>query len=46
MSTPGNGAILSLSTVPSSPVNLARDDVNTWSGQVTVTWADGASNGG
>lgn len=46
VSTAGNGAILSLSTVPSSPVTLARDSVNTWSGQITVTWTDGASNGG
>jgi hypothetical protein len=42
----GNGAVLKLSVVPDAPVSLARDNENTWEGQITITWQDGASNGG
>jgi hypothetical protein len=45
-STGGNGAVIKLSVVPDAPISLARDDVNTWEGQITLTWADGVSNGG
>lgn len=45
-STGGNGAVLKLSVVPDAPVSLARDSDNTWEGQITVTWRDGASDGG
>ena len=45
-SSPGNGAVLGLSVVPDAPINLARDNANTWSGQITLTWSAGASNGG
>jgi hypothetical protein len=38
ISTPGNGAILKLSVVPDAPINLARDNTNTWAGQITLTW--------
>lgn len=37
-STRGNGAIITYSTVPAAPVNLARDNANTLSGQITLTW--------
>lgn len=46
VSAPGNGAILKLSVTPDSPVNLARDDLNTFSGQITLSWEDGVYNGG
>ena len=46
VSTQGNGAILELSETPDAPVALARDDLNTLSGQITLTWQDGAYNGG
>ena len=45
-STGGNGAVLKLSVVPDQPINLARDDENTWAGQITLTWENGPSNGG
>lgn len=45
-STAGNGAILKLSVVPDAPVNLLRNDEFTLSGQVSITWSDGLSNGG
>jgi hypothetical protein len=38
VSTQGNGAILKLSVVPDAPINLARDNANTWAGQITLTW--------
>lgn len=31
-STGGNGAVMKLSVVPDAPINLARDDDNTWEG--------------
>jgi len=46
ISTEGNGAILKLSVTPDPPVNLARDNLNTFAGQITLTWADGPYNGG
>ena len=45
-STGGNGAVLKLSVVPDAPKNLARDNANTWAGQITLTWSDGTSDGG
>lgn len=42
----GNGAVISMSYVPDAPVSLARDEVNTNLEQVSLTWSDGASNGG
>jgi hypothetical protein len=37
---------MKLSVVPDAPLNLSRDDTNTWEGQITLTWEDGLSNGG
>jgi hypothetical protein len=45
-SAQGNGAVITYSTVPSPPVNLKRDDANTLSGQITLTWDNGSSDGG
>lgn len=45
-STAGNGAVLKLSVVPDAPTNVARDDAFTLGGQATITWQDGASDGG
>jgi hypothetical protein len=45
-STGGNGAVIKLSVVPDAPISLARDDANTWEGQITLNWADGVSDGG
>ena len=45
-STVGNGALAFLSTVPDKPVSLLRDETNTFSGQIGITWSDGAYNGG
>jgi hypothetical protein len=46
ISAPGNGAILKLSVPPDAPVSLARDDLNTFAGQITLNWQDGAFDGG
>lgn len=46
ISTQGNGATLKLSVTPDAPVNLARDELNTWAGQITINWEEGAENGG
>lgn len=32
VSSPGNGAILKLSVEPDPPINLTRDDLNTFAG--------------
>ncbi len=42
----GNGALAFLSTEPNAPVSLLRDETNTFSGQIGITWSDGAYNGG
>jgi len=42
----GNGAVIQISTVPDSPVNLERDlsePLNKT--QISIKWADGANNG-
>lgn len=45
-SSAGNGAVVTVSTVPSPPVGLTKDAANTFAGQISFSWSDGASNGG
>lgn len=40
----GNGAVIL--TNPDAPVSLANDNTSTSASQITLTWSDGASNGG
>lgn len=32
--------------MPDAPVSLLRDETNTFSGQIGITWSNGAYNGG
>lgn len=45
-STAGNGATLSISTVPDAPIGLARDSLTTTTNQIGLLWNAGTSNGG
>ena len=45
-SSAGNGAVITVSTVPSAPIGLTKDTANTFAGQIAFSWSDGASNGG
>ena len=42
----GNGAILRISTVPSSPINLRRDPITTTTTQIGLLWNAGSESGG
>ena len=46
MSSAGNGAVIVFSSVPSVPLNLARDQITTTMTQVGLLWSPPASNGG
>jgi len=45
-STPGNGALIVNVVVPDAPTNVLRDEVQTTTSQIGLTWTDGANNGG
>jgi hypothetical protein len=45
-STPGNGAVITMSYTPDAPVNLAKDFALTSKSQISLVWEDGSSNGG
>jgi hypothetical protein len=46
ISSAGNGAVIVISTVPSVPLNLARDQITTTLTQTGLLWSPPASSGG
>lgn len=46
MSTPGNGAIISVVVVPGAPTKPTRNAVTSTPTSIGIDWQDGTSNGG